>query len=395
MQTQRTAMDSSRRSGLPRARKAVDAMGSTRNPTLTRSASHPETRGTFAGLAAALWAIAMSVPAAQGMQPGLCAPRATSAVIAAASQQPARPAADQAKTRKPDLDSASREFAKDPSYEHGLALAFAELEAGKPMAAKEHVQKCLEQRQSAEAYSLLGRAETALADYRAAALAYQSAAKMDTSEANVFDYGTALFRLDHSAAITILRYGLEKYPNSVRLRVALGTVLYAEGNPGEGARQLCDAEDLDPSDPHPLEVLADTEIVPPELADRVTAQFAALLRRYPNDGRILFDYTMAKAGLWSYRTDLVPADSVAALERAVRLSPDLHQAYFLLSQAAAERGDYAEQIRLLKKAISLAPKRENYHYKLAFAYKNSGDQANFRQEMRIFQQLHAANGDVK
>jgi tetratricopeptide (TPR) repeat protein len=348
---------------------------------------------------ALLGAMALSAPAAHSNPSAIaisCTPAVASTFFAAAAMvDAARAATDQAQTRKPDLEAASKEYAKDPTYEHGLALAAAELEAGKPQLAKDHLQKCRQQRESAEVYSLLGRAETALSDYRAAAVAYQTAAKMDTSEANIFDYGTALFRLDHSAAITILRYGLQKYPKSVRLRVALGTVLYAEGNPKEGAHLLCDAEDMDPSDPHPLEILADTEIVPSELAERVTAQFAALLRRYPNDGRILFDYTMAKAGLWSFRTDSVPADAVEAIEKAVRLSPDLHQAYFQLSQIAGERRDFAAQIRLLKKAISLAPDRETYHYKLAFAYRNSGDQADFKKEMALFQQLHDANAKAK
>ena len=155
------------------------------------------------------------------------------------------------------------------------------------------------------------------------------------------------------------------------------------------------AEDLDPSDPHPVEVLADTEIVPPELADRFTAQLAALLRRYPENGRILFDHTMAKAGLWSFRTDSVPADAVEANEKAVHLSPDLHQAYFQLSQFAAEHNKFAEQIHLLRKAFSLAPDRETYHYELAFAYKNSGDQADFRKAMKLFEQLHTANANAK
>ncbi len=385
--------------GSGHAGKVAESMSSALSTGFTPSVRPHATRWMAVGAWVAICVMAFSAPVVH-CDPFAVAtahsPRAVGAIsIAAARLGTVWPATDQAQARKPDLDAVSREYAKDPTYEHGLALASAELEAGKPELAKEHLQQCRQQRESAELYSLLGRAETGLSDFRAAALAYQTAAKMDTSEANVFDYGTALFRLDHSAAITILRYGLEKYPKSVRLRVALGTVLYAEGNPKDGARLLCDAEDLDPSDPHPVEVLADTEIIPPELADRVRAQLAALLRRYPNDGRILFDYTMAKAGLWSFRTDSVPADAVEALEKAVRLNPDLHQAYFQLSQIAAERRNFAEQVRLLKKAIALAPDRETYHYKLAFAYKNSGDQADFRKEMKIFEQLHTANAKAK
>ncbi len=67
----------------------------------------------------------------------------------------------------------------------------------------------------------------------------------------------------------------------------------------EGAQLLCEAEDLNPSDPHPMEILADTEIVPPALAPKITSQLASLHKRYPNDGLILFDYTMVQSGRWS------------------------------------------------------------------------------------------------
>ena len=69
---------------------------------------------------------------------------------------------------------------------------------------------------------------------------------MDPSEANVL-FGMSLFHLDHNAAITILRYGVQKYPGSIKLHVALGTVLYADGKSLEGAQLLCEAEELNPS----------------------------------------------------------------------------------------------------------------------------------------------------
>ena len=299
--------------------------------------------------------------------------------------------AQTSETSRLDLEAAAKAYTTDPTYEHGLALAAAEISAGESLEAKALLEKLGRQRESVELRSLLGKANTAAGDYRAAAIDFQKAAELDPTEANIFDFGTSLFRLDHGSAITILRYGLQKYPQSIRLRVALGTVLYADGNSLEGARMLCDAEDLDPSDPHPVEVLADTEIVPPELSARLTAQFAALQRRYPNDGIILFDYTMVRSGRWSEQRGALPTDFADSLRRALRLSPNLHQAYFQLSQVAAEHEDFAEQIRLLKKAISLAPNRANYHYQLAFAYKNSGDEQNFRKEMKQFQQLHAAD----
>ena len=94
---------------------------------------------------------------------------------------------------------------------------------------------------------------------------------MDPSETNVFDFGMSLFHLDHNPAITILRYGVQKYPQSVKVHVALGVVLYADGKSLEGAQHLPEAEELNPSDPHPMEILADTEIIPPALVPKIPA----------------------------------------------------------------------------------------------------------------------------
>jgi len=182
----------------------------------------------------------------------------------------------------------------------------AEVEAGQYENAKTLVTSLLKQQDRAELHSILGNAEAAQKNYKAAAVEYQKAAEMDPSETRIFDFGMSLFHLDHNAAITILRYGMQEYPGSIKLHVALGTVLYADGKSLEGAQLLCEAEELNPSDPHPMELLAETEIVPPELAPRIISLFADLHKRYEHDGLILYDYTMVQSGRWSRSTDPPP-----------------------------------------------------------------------------------------
>ena len=284
-------------------------------------------------------------------------------------------------------------YSKCPSYDNGRDLADAEVEAGQDESAKALATSLLQQENRAELHSILGKAEATEKNYKAAALEYQKAAEMAPSETNVFNFGMALFHLDHNAAITILRYGVQKYPDSVKLRVALGTVLYADGKSLEGAQFLCEAQELNPIDPHPMELLAETEIVPPEVASRVTALFADLHKRYEHDGMILYDYTMVQSGRWSNSNDPTPPHFADSLETALRLDPKLHQAYFQLSLLAEQQKNYAEEIRLLKRAIGLDPNKEEYHYRLAFAYRKSGDDAKFREELNEFQKLHGTAPD--
>jgi tetratricopeptide (TPR) repeat protein len=286
-------------------------------------------------------------------------------------------------------------YARCPSYESGRELADAEINAGQFETAKTLLTTLLEQQDRADLHNLLGKAEAGEKNDKAAAIEYQKAATIDPSETNVFDFGMSLFHLDHNAAITILRYGVQKYPQSVRLHVALGVVLYADGKSLEGAQLLVEAEDLNPSDPHPMELLSDTEIVPPTLAPKVVALFASLRKKYPNDGLILFDYTMAQSGRWSNAKDAMPPHFAESLQEAIRLNPKLPQAYFQLGLVYGQQGKYGEEIRVLQKAISLDPTKEEYYYRLAFAYRKTGDEEKFRQALDEFQKLHGKNPDGK
>jgi len=286
-------------------------------------------------------------------------------------------------------------YATCPGYENGRDLADAEIKAGQYENAKSLVNTLLERQDRAELHSLLGSAESGENNYKAAAIEYQKAATIDPSEANVFDFGMSLLHLDQNAAITIFRYGLQKYPKSVKLHVALGAALYAAGKSLEGAQLLCDAEDLNPSDAHPMEILADTEIVPPALAPKIISQFASLHKRYPNDGLVLFDYTMVQSGRWSNEKAAVPPYFTDSLKAALTLNPRLPQAYFQLGLVYAQQGKYAEAIRVLKKAISLDPMNDEYHYRLAFAYRKSGDEEKFHEELDQFQKLHSKASDGK
>jgi tetratricopeptide (TPR) repeat protein len=286
-------------------------------------------------------------------------------------------------------------YATCPSYESGRDLADAEIKAGQYESAKSLLNRLLEQQDRPELHSLLGAAQSGANDFKAAAMEYQKAATIDPSEANVFDFGMSLLHLDQNAAITIFRYGLQKYPQSVKIHVALGAALYAAGKSLEGAQLLCDAEDLNPADPHPMEILADTEIVPPALAAKITSQFASLHQRYPNDGLVLFDYTMVQSGRWSNDKAALPPHFIDSLKTALTLNPRLPQAYFQLGLVYAQQGKYAEAISVLKKAISLDPMNDEYHYRLAFAYRKSGDQDKFQEELDQFQKLHSKASDGK
>ena len=249
------------------------------------------------------------------------------------------------------------------------------------------VRRALKEHDSAGFYSLLGKIELARNAYKSAAVDFQIAAQMDPSEQNVFDFGIVLARLDYDASAKILRYGTEKYPSSERMLVALGVVSYALSSPLEGADYLCRAQELNPSDPHPMEIIADTETIPRSLLSRVTKLMLDLAHYYPENGTALFDYAMVTSGRWSGESGTVDNSTAQQIKSALALNPKQPAANFQLGVFESEQGDYASAIKYFQRAIALRPERGKYHYHLAFAYHKLGNETSFHEEMREFQRL--------
>ena len=91
-------------------------------------------------------------------------------------------------------------------------------------------------------HALLGDLDERMGDPLGAVREYESAATLDPSEPNYFDWGSEL--LLHRAvrpAVIVFRKGMTAHPNSAKLRVGLGAALYADGSYDEAADQLCRA----------------------------------------------------------------------------------------------------------------------------------------------------------
>jgi tetratricopeptide (TPR) repeat protein len=222
---------------------------------------------------------------------------------------------------------------------------------------------------------------------KAAAMEAQRKAEADPSEANLFLYASSLMKVNYPAAETIYRYAVSKYPDSVRLHAGLASALWVQGQRDEGARELCKAAELDPDDPHPLEFLALTGEIPDPLYPQVVAGLDRLRRRYPKDGLILFDYEMVVSKR-SDNTSQVPKDFLPTLKEAVRLTPQLPEAYYQMSLVYDDQKDYADEADVLRHAVELSPKDDHYRYHLAMAYKKLGNKEAFKKQLSIVQKTH-------
>ncbi len=273
-------------------------------------------------------------------------------------------------------------------YENSRDLAYAEIVAGDTDVAEALIQSLLQNGDKAELHSLMGMVLAAKKDYRNSAAQYQTAAKMEPTESNVFNFGTSLMKVNFGAATLILQYGLKSYPQSVKMHVALAVALYAQDRAEEGAKLLCQASELDPRDVHPMEVLADTGVVPRSVQPEAAKRLDKLRALYPNDGMILFDDAMVRSGRWSGDPSATPTWFAPMLHQALAMDPHLAKAYYQLALVAEQAKDYSAEISALKQAIGIDPGAEQFHYRLAFAYRASGDTANFQRELAKYTALH-------
>lgn len=267
-------------------------------------------------------------------------------------------------------------------------LGRAYLDTGNVDAARTLTESQLRTGDNPRLRNLLGAIDTRQLQFREAAAQYQSAAQQDPSEQNIFDFGTSLLRFAGRSAEQIFRYGISKYPGSVRLHLGLAYALWAQGQDPQAAQEMCAGARLDPSDPRPFDMLGITEEIETSLEPEITERLAGLVRLYPRNGKLLFYYAMALSGVWSGQ-DLSHLDPVIPmLERSIVLDPKVAGPHVYLARRAQEKAQNAEALNHYRQAAALSPDDDQIAYRLAFAYKNAGDKAMFQEELLRFRALH-------
>ncbi len=134
------------------------------------------------------------------------------------------------------------------NYVAGYDLALAYFETRSYAEARDQIQRMLRGQDAAELHSLLADVEEASGDYLKAAIEYQTAAQMEPSEEHIFDWATELLvHQTYGPATKILARAVEIYPQSVKLNVEFGIVLYLDRDYDKAVKALCSATDLEPS----------------------------------------------------------------------------------------------------------------------------------------------------
>ena len=132
--------------------------------------------------------------------------------------------------------------------------------------------------------------------------------------------------------------------------------------------------------------------VAPELGREITQRLARFVEARPRNAQAHFYYAM---NLWRGQTaGSEPADLrkvEVLLRRAIALDPRLAKGFFELGILLSDQQRYKEAIQELRQAIRLEPAQAQAHYRLAQAYRRTGQNALAATELEIFERLKAGS----
>lgn len=280
----------------------------------------------------------------------------------------------------------------DPaSYENGYDLSLAYIEIGKFSEARQLVQGLLKRKDTAELHNLLAQIEEKNENFVVAANEFATAAHMDPSESNLFDWGSEL--LVHRTldlAIDVFRRAADLYPRSSRLAIGFGIALYSRGNYDDAVKSLLRAADLNPSDPRCYQFLSKAYDSSPSQAEEVIERFRRFSELQPQNAHALYYYAIT---MWKGKRtqdtsfDFAPIESL--LKKAVALDPALAEAHFQLGNLYSDQSKYSEAVPQYVQALERSPNLADAHYRLGQAYVHTGEKARAQEQFQVYQQLRS------
>jgi tetratricopeptide (TPR) repeat protein len=290
---------------------------------------------------------------------------------------------------RPLLEAAQR--INPGSYDNGYDLAMADFVLGRFDDARAVVQELLKKKDTGELHSLLGQIDEKDGKFVAAANDFETAAHMDPSEENLFDWGSEmLLHRTYEPAIAIFQQGAQRYPNSPRILIGLGLSLYSRGKYDDAVKALLAAADLNPSDPRCYLFLSKAYNSSPLQADGVIERFRRYAELQPGNALAQYYYAIS---LWKGKRaedsslDLQAVQSL--LMKSIALDNSIPEAHVQLGNLYADQHKYEQSIPEYVRALELNPNLADAHYRLGTDYVHVGQKDNAQKEFAVYQKLRA------
>jgi tetratricopeptide (TPR) repeat protein len=277
------------------------------------------------------------------------------------------------------------------AYDNGYDLAMADFLLARFDEARQAVQNLVKQKDAAELHNLLGQIDEKDGKYVTAANDFETAAHLDPSEQNLFDWGSEmLLHRTYEPAISIFQQGAERFPNSPRILIGLGLSLYSRGKYDEAVKALIAAADLNPSDPRCYLFLSKAYNSSPLQADEVIQRFRRYAELQPGNALAQYYYAIS---LWKGKRaqdaglELSTVESL--LQKSIALDDSLAESHVQLGNLYDDQHKYDKSIPQYVRALALDPNLADAHYRLGTAYVHLGEKDNAQKEFAVYQKLRA------
>jgi tetratricopeptide (TPR) repeat protein len=249
---------------------------------------------------------------------------------------------------------------------------------------------------NATSHHALADLEEKRGDSLAAVKEYQRAAELSPSEINLFDWGAELLlHRAYEPASEVFAKGRRLFRGSVRMAMGLGVAAYALGSYDLAAQRLCEASDVNPLDEDPYLFLGKLQAAGSGLVPGVVERLERFERLQPGNAWATYYHALA---LWKRREGHpeVVAQVEGLFKKAVGQDPQLAVGYLQLGILYAEGKDWPKAIAALLSSVKADPELEEGHFRLANAYRMSGQAGKAKVELEAYERIvKKNNGQVE
>lgn len=273
-----------------------------------------------------------------------------------------------------------------------LAEARAMEEAGEAAEAKALLEGWQGAESSAVAQSMLGDLDEKAGDYKQAAEHYVKAVNLEPNEANTWTLGVEFLRhWTFDAAIREFQAAVVKFPESTRMKLGLGAAYFGDGQYAKSIPIFAD--------------LLQAEKGSALYAELLGMSCTALTGEAKPRCSALLDYALAhpkdaKASVFAAEQILQDSPSGERVEQAsgllksaISADPRSPDAYFQMGVLQQTKGEWDKSIANLQAAIKLKPDLAEAHYRLALAYWRAGRKTEAREQIALQKQYHQQQQD--